>query len=186
MYLINNLINPQKIGIVIYGSLYHYPGILKHYLKKGCINGPKLKISICGCNPFKLNLTRVIDYKNGTDTDTIIRLFDESLGIEQIKRYIALREGNINYVTLYNNKNQELINLPEHLLDNKNIIIQKLKDVSDKNNIDYLFLTTYPAKIENIDEYLNENYKIKRTKDYLKKCDQKTITNIEKQIIQSF
>ncbi len=65
------------------------------------LRGPKLKISFRECNQFKENLTRVLDYENGDYIKTKIKIFDNKYGIEQIKRYIALREGNINYVTLY-------------------------------------------------------------------------------------
>jgi len=183
MYKINKLLEPQKIGLVIYGSLYHHEGILKDYLKSEYIRGPKLKISILGCNPFKENLTRVIDYDNGQEMETEIKLFNESLEIEQIKRYITLREGNINFIILYNHKSNEIINIPEHLIKNKNDIKDELKKVCEKNKIDYLFFTAYPAKITNIKKYLDNNNKKKNTSDYLKKCKKESLTKIEKEII---
>ncbi len=187
MYLINSLIEHEKIGIVIYGSLYHYPGILENYLKKEpVLRGPKLKVSLLGLNQFKGNLTRVIDYENGEYIETAIRIFNEGYGIEQIKRYITLREGNINYIILYSNKNKEIINIPEHLIENKKEIIKELNKISDENKIDYLFFTAYPPKIKNIKEYINEDYKKIRTREYLLKCDKKTYSSIEKKLFDLF
>jgi hypothetical protein len=181
----NLLLNPQRIGIIIYGSLYHHEGQLKDYLQKSYINGPKLKISFLGCNPFKLNLTRVIDYKNGEYMQTYVKLFDESLGIEQIKRYIALREGNINYITFYKFNTNELINVPIHLLDYKNKIRSELKKVSKENKLDYIFFVTYPAKIEYPTKYLKKSSEdvLINTKKYLKKCNKDTLSKLESDIL---
>lgn len=180
----NLLLSPQKIGIIIYGSLYHNEGELTNYLKNTYLLGPKLKISIYGCNPFKLNLTRIIDYKNGEYIQTYIKLFDESLGIEQIKRYIALREGNINYITLYKYKTNELINVPIHLLDYKNKIRSELKKVSKINKLDYIFFVTYPPRINNPIKYIKKSEDIlENTKKYLNKCDKNTLSKIETDIL---
>jgi hypothetical protein len=181
----NLLLNPQRIGIIIYGSLYHHEGQLTDYLQNSYINGPKLKISTMGCNPFKLNLTRVIDYKNGEYMQTYIKLFDESLGIEQIKRYIALREGNINYITFYKFNTNELINVPVHLLEYRSKIKSELKKVSKKNNLDYIFFVTYPAKIEYPTKYLKKSSEdvLINTKKYLKKCNKYTLSKLESDIL---
>jgi len=184
--IFDTLLEPQKIGIVIYGSLYGNEGILSHYLCSKYYEGPKLKISFNGCNPFKQNLTRVLDYKNGEYMKTYIKIFDNSLGIEQVKRYIALREGNINYVTYYKFKTNELINVPEHISIYKKKIKNDLNLISNKIKLDYLFIITFPPKVENINNYIIQTDNIlDNSKNYLSMCCKKTLSNIEKNILNN-
>lgn len=177
------IVKNNKIGLVIYGSLYKNEGVLSNCLLNDIYDGPKLKISFRGCNPFKENLTRVLDYEKGDYIKTKIKIFDSQYGLEQIKRYIALREGNINYVTLYKSKNDEIINLPIHLYDYKNNIINDLKPICKKLKLDYLFFITYPSKVDDTINYVKKsNKKLKESKKYLCMCDLKTLTSDEKHI----
>ena len=184
--LIDSLLESQKIGIVIYGSLFRNEGILSHYLCDKYYEGPKLKISFNGCNPFKQNLTRVLDYKNGEYMKTYIKIFDNTLGLEQVKRYIALREGNINYVTYYKYKTNELINVPDHITIYKKEIKKELNQICKKIKLDYLFIITYPPKIENINNYIKQTDNIlDNSKNYLSMCCKKTLSNVEKNILNN-
>jgi len=183
----NTIIETNKIGIIIYGSLFKNEGILSQYLDYKYYDGPKLKISFTGCNIINQNLTRVIDYKNGKYTKTFIKIFNEILSIEQIIRYVTLREGNINYVTYYKSITDEIINLPGHLLEFTDLIKNDIKLICEKLKLDYLIFITYPSKITNIIKYVNKSDNIlNNSKKYLNMCCEKSLSSLEKKILFNF
>ena len=180
-------ISSSRIGILIYGSLYKYPGILENYIEMEFKRGPELNINISGFNRFNNNLTRVIDYENKDAQliKTTIRIFKKTIGVEQAKRYIVLREGNINYLVHYGKKNDMMINFPEHLNKYEKEIKSKIREYAIKLNLDYIFFQAYPPQIKNIRLYLKDNQDIiKNTKKYIKKCNQLTLLNIEREILK--
>jgi len=185
-YQYDTNVSSSRIGLLIYGSLCKYRGILENHLDREFKQGPELKINISGFNRFNNNLTRVIDYEN-KDAQlirTTICRFKKTIGVEQAKRYIVLREGNINYLVHYGKKNDILINFPEHLNKYKKEIKSKLREYALKLNLDYVFFQAYPAQIKDIRLYLKDSPDIiKNTKKYIKKCDQLTLLNIEREII---
>jgi hypothetical protein len=182
----NSLYTSLKVGIVVYGSLCKHLGELSYYVEKEVYAGPILKISLNGCNKIKKNLARILDYKNGTRINTVVKIFKNSLTLDEIKNIILLREGNINYISYYEKITNRLHNIPEHLLESSIIDNLKLKmyKTSVKLNLDYLFFITYPPRIEDPLSYVLKNNSIlEDTKNYLKKCDSETYTNIEKKIL---
>jgi hypothetical protein len=179
-----NYDHQNKIGIIMYGSLYNNLGILTPHINKKVYDGPKININLSGCNRFNNNLTRVIDYKNGVLMKTNVRVFNKTIGLEEAKRYVALREGNINYLILYSYKNDLLINFPEHLYEHCHDIQSKLRETSKRLKLDYVFMQAYPVKIKNIIKFLEENKNfIKNTKKYILKCNLSTLLDIEKYIL---
>lgn len=177
-----------RIGLLMYGSLCKYPGILDDHLEGSEFHdGPYLKINLTGYNKFKNNLTRVVDYENEDSKliKTSIRIFKKNVGLEQAKRYIVLREGDINYLVHYRRENDIMINLPEHLEKYKKEIKSKLREYANKLNLDYIFFQAYPKKIKNVIKYLKDNPAcIKNTQRYIKKCDQQTLLDKEKKILE--
>jgi hypothetical protein len=174
----------NKIGLIVYGSLYNNLGILKSHVDEKLYDGPKFKINLSGCNRFNNNLTRVIDYNNGVLMKTNVRIFNKDIGLEQARRYIALREGNINYLILYSYKTDMLVNIPNYLYEYQEDIKSKLKETSKRLKLDYLFMQAYPVKIKNIIKFLEENKNfIENTKRYILKCDPLSIINVEKYIL---
>ena len=177
-----------RIGLLMYGSLCKYPGILDDHLESSeFYDGPYLKINLTGYNRFNNNLTRVVDYENEDSKliKTSIRIFKKNIGVEQAKRYIVLREGNINYLIHYGRKNDIMINFPEHLDKYKKDIQSKIREYANKLNLDYIFFQAYPPKIKNVIKYLKDNPEsIKKTQRYIKKCDQLTLLDVENKILE--
>ncbi len=186
-WLVNtNLFIPSKVGIVVYGSLCKHLGELSESVEKEVYDGPILKISLNGCNKIKKNLTRILDYKNGTRISTIVKIFKKNLTLDEIKNIILLREGNINYISYYDRTVDRLHNIPDHLSEPSIIDNLKLKmyKTSLKLELDYLFFITYPPRIKDPLVYVTNNKStICDTKNYLKKCDSKTLSNLEKKIL---
>ena len=178
----------SRIGVLMYGSLCKYPGILDDHLESSEFHdGPYLKINLTGYNRFNNNLTRVVDYENEDSKliKTSIRIFKKNIGVEQAKRYIVLREGNINYLVHYGRKNDIMINFPEHLNKYELEIKSKIRDCANKLDLDYIFFQAYPPKIKNVIKYLKDNSdSIKNTQKYIKKCDQLTLLDIENKILE--
>jgi hypothetical protein len=178
----------SRIGVLMYGSLCKYPGILDDHLESSEFHdGPYLKINLTGYNRFNNNLTRVVDYENEDSKliKTSIRIFKKNIGVEQAKRYIVLREGNINYLVHYGRKNDIMINFPEHLNKYELEIKSKMRDFANKLDLDYIFFQAYPPKIKNVIKYLKDNSdSIKNTQKYIKKCDQLTLLDIENKILE--
>ena len=179
-------VSSSRIGLLIYGSLCKYLGILENHLEREFNSGPELNINLSGYNRFNNNLTRVIDYEN-KDAQlirTTICRFKKTIGVEQAKRYIVLREGNINYLVHYGKKNDIMINFPEHLNKYEKEIKSKIRDYAIKLNLDYIFFQAYPPQIKNIRLYVKDNPDIiKNTKKYIKKCDQLTLLDIERKML---
>jgi len=186
-WLVNtNLFIVPKVGIVVYGSLCKHLGELSEYVEKEIYEGPVLKISLNGCNKIKKNLARILDYKNGIRMDTVVKIFKNKLTLDEIKNIILLREGNINYISYYNRTTDRLHNIPNHLSESSIIDNLKLKmhKTSLKLDLDYLFFITYPPKIKDPLIYIINNKSIiNDTQNYLKKCDSKTLNNLEKKIL---
>jgi hypothetical protein len=173
----------NKIGLIVYGSLYNKLGVLKSNLIDKVYDGAKFHINLSGCNRFNNNLTRVIDYKNGVLMKTNVRIFNKEIGLEQAKRYIALREGNINYLILYSYKSDMFINFPNHLYEYREDMKSKLKETAKRLKLDYLFMQAYPVKITNIIKFLENNKNFREnTKKYILKCNPSTILDVEKYI----
>ena len=184
----NDLYISPRVGIIVYGSLCKHLGELSFSVEREVYDGPILKISLNGCNKIKKNLARVLDYKNGTRINTIVKIFKKSLTLDEIKNIILLREGNKKYISYYDSKTDSLHNVPQHLLES--CIIDSLKfkmfKTSLKLNLDYLFFITYPPRINDPLSYIikQKNSSIlEDTKNYLKKCDSSTYSNLEKKIL---
>lgn len=186
-WLVNtNLFITPKVGIVVYGSLCKHLGELSESVEKEVYEGPVLKISLNGCNKIKKNLARILDYKNGTRINTVVKIFKKNLTLDEIKNIILLREGNINYISYYERTTNRLHNIPDHLSEPSIIDNLKLKmyKTSLKLELDYLFFITYPPRIKDPLLYITSNQStIYDTKNYLKKCDSKTLSNLEKKIL---
>jgi hypothetical protein len=181
-----NLFIPSKVGIVVYGSLCKHLGELSESVEKEVYDGPVLKISLNGCNKIKKNLARILDYENGIRINTIVKIFKKNLTLDEIKDIILLREGNINYISYYDKTDDRLHNIPYHLSEPSIIENLKLKmyKTSLKLELDYLFFITYPPRIKDPLLYIiNNKSTIRDTKNYLKKCDSKTLNNLEKKIL---
>jgi len=174
----------DKVGIIVYGSLCKHLGELSSSVEKELYDGPILNISLNGCNKIKKNLTRILDYENGVPTNTVIKILKKNLTLDEIKNIILLREGKKDYISYYEFTTNTLHNIPNHLNQNIDDLKLKISKTCSKLGLDYLFFITYPPRIEDPILYVSKNYSIlDDTKSYLKKCDSKTYSHLEKKIL---